>query len=342
MKRIFIVGNTLAAAKTAELIRRQDAESELTIFSTDGLYPYEADRLVGLIAGKNSKDMLVQSKDFYEKNKITVLLDKTISKINLKRSRIFTEQKDQMEYDVLVIADLPAKKFPDVKGANKEGIFNFRSLPQVETLVKKLLLAETIAIQADSFEAFEFACALKKKGKEVFLFVSENSFLTQKFSSEAQRQIVEYFGVKGLPIYISNEIVEILGDSDVKAIRLKSGKVLAAQIVLLENMREDWRIFSENDQFQINARFEVSEAMETTIPNVYAFSPIAVSRNSDISESYVVTSFNQLKEVQKVVSKITGQEISLEEINPVKTITFEEMTIQSSGVVNEIPAQQLV
>jgi nitrite reductase (NADH) large subunit len=342
MKRIFIVGNTLAASKTAELIRRQDAEAELTIFSTDGFYPYEADRLVGLMGGKSSKDMLVQPKDFYEKNKITVLLDKTISKINLKRSRIFTEQKDQLEYDILVIADLPAKKFPDLKGANKEGIFNFRSLPQVEALVKKLLLAETIAIQADSFEAFEFACALKKRGKEVSLFISDNSFLTKKFSSEAQRQIIEYFNVKGLPIYIANEIVEILGDSDVKAIRLKSGKVLAAHVVLLENMREDWRIFSENEQHQISGRFEVSEAMETSVANVYAFSPIAISRNTEISESYVISSVNQLKEARIVVSKISGQEIALEETNSVKTVTFEDMTIQSDGVVNEAAAQQLI
>lgn len=343
MKRIFIIGNSIAAAKTAQFIRQEDSESELTIISTDGQYPYEADRLAQFVSGEISqKDVLVQSKDFYDKNKIKVVLDKNISKINLKRSRLFTEQKDQWEYDCLVLADLPGKKFPDIKGSAKEGIYNFRSLPQAEQLIKKLLLIETVAVRGDSFEALEFALALKKKGKEVFVFVSENSFWMGKLTEEHRRQISDVFSAKGFYVFSGNDISEILGDSDVKAVRLKSGKVLAAQMIVFEDMREDWRIFSENE-LQVSDRFEVDEWQQTSVENVYALFPISKQKNAaDVFTSYAASSIQQIKQAQKAASKITGKEIPLEEAVLEKMISFEEVVIYSTGEVKLPIIQPLI
>jgi len=335
MKKIFIIGNTVAAAKSAEWIRQNDQDSNITLISTDGHYPYEADRLSDFLSGDISqKDLLIKSKDYYGKNNITVLLDKKISKINLKRLRIFTEAKDQLEFDTLILADLPDKKFPDLKGANKEGIFYFRSFPQVDSMLKKLLVTETIAVQSDTFEGLKVACAIAKKGKEVILFTSNNSFIFKTLAEKDRRHLMDYLSANGLHIILDNEIVEILGDSDVKAVRSKSGKVLAAQMVVFENVREDWRIFSENE-LQVTDCFEVNESFETSIKDVYALSTLAKQHKTDLYSPQVVPAYVQYQEARAVVSKIVGKEIAAEMPDPVQLLVFKDITITSLGLLQE-------
>lgn len=335
MKKIFIIGNTAAAAKSAEWIRQHDQESSVTLISTDAHYPYDANRLSEFLGGEiPQKDLLIKPKDYYAKNNITVLLDKKISKINLKRSRIFTEAKDQWEFDILILTDLPDKKFPDMKGSNKEGIYHLRSFPQVDLMLKKLLVTETIAVQSDTFEGLKTAYAIAKKGKEVIFFASNNSFILKGLAEEPRRNMMESLSSKGMHIILVNEITEILGDSDVKAVRLKSGKVLAAQMVVFEDMREDWRIFSENE-LQVTNRFEVNEFFETSIRDVYALSTLAKQSNMDLYSPHVIPTSFQYQEAQAAVAKIVGKEIAAAIPDPVKSIVLEDMTITPLGLFKE-------
>lgn len=335
MKKILIIGNTVAAAKSAEWIRQHDQESNITLISTDAHYPYEADRLSEFLAGEiTQKDLLIKPKDYYEKKNITVLLDKKISKINLKRSRIFTEAKDQLEFDILILADLPDKKFPDMKGSNKEGIFHYRSFPQIDLMLKRLLVTETIAVQSDTFEGLGVACAIARKGKEVILFASPNSFILKGLAEKERCHLMDYLSANGLHIILDNEIVEILGDSDVKAVRLKSGKVLAAQMVVFEAVREDWRIFSENE-IQVTDRFEVNESFETLIKDVYALSTLVKQNKGDLYSSQIIPAYVQYQEARAAVSKIAGKEIAAEMPDPVQSLVFKAITITSLGLLQE-------
>jgi nitrite reductase (NADH) large subunit len=262
MKKIIILGNTSEASRCAEKLRQENKGYSITILTTDGACPYDETKL-SLFAGEeiSLKDTSVKPKDFYEKNNIQIISDKKLTRINTKRARIFGEDREQWEYDVLIIADLPNKRFPEIKGANKEGIYNFRSLTHLEDLVKKYPFIETIIIETNSVEGFKFAASLIKKGKEVAII-----------SSEAQMAIPE--DVQNLltsetarfQIFADNAIAEILGDSDIKAVRLKSGKVLGCQAVAVEAMREDYRIFSDWD---ITEKISANEYGETSVENVF-------------------------------------------------------------------------
>ena len=52
----------------------------------------------------------------------------------MKRKKIFTDDKEQIDYDVLVVTDTPENRFPDIKGVNKAGVFGFKKLKDIEEI----------------------------------------------------------------------------------------------------------------------------------------------------------------------------------------------------------------
>ena len=178
MKRIVILGSSAAGVKAIEDIRASGPESEITLIAFDGHYPYYRDTFAPYIAKEiDAPKVFCKAKEFYVKNNVNVILDKKLSRINAKRRIICMEDKERIEYDILIVTDTPENQFPDIKGTNKTGIYGYKKLKCIDQLFNAVPLIDTVAVQSDSFTGLQAAAALVKRGKEVIFITSENGFI---------------------------------------------------------------------------------------------------------------------------------------------------------------------
>ena len=247
MKKIVILGNSAAGVKAAEIIRASDQESEISIFSFDGGLPANRDLFPDFIAGALPyEEVLYRPKDFYTKSKINIMFDHSISRINLKKNKIFCEDKSQIDFDVLLITETPEPRFPDIRGANKQGVFSCYRLSAINEIIKTIPLVENIVIQSDTFYGLRIASALSRKGKEVVLVTSHAHLLSPYLDLEGAQFVMKALESKGLGVMTGATISEILGDGEAKAVRLTSGKVIAGDMVIFAETAEDLRLFSDS------------------------------------------------------------------------------------------------
>lgn len=269
MQKVVILGATEGVVKAIEEIRLTDRTSEITFLALDGQYPYNPNFFLGYINKEASlSQVLCKPKDFYEKNKVKVILDKKIAKISFKKHKIVLEENEVMEYDLLLITDPPSYRFPDIKGVQREGVFGVKQFKDIQGMVKLAPIVETIVIQAEDVDVLKFVVAFLKMGKEIVvispnpeifssLFLEENKGIPQAIEEGKLRFLKEY------------PIVEILGDEDVKAVRLQSGKVLATQMVIFPNTPGDFKLFVDSP-LKINKKICVNADFKTNIENVLA------------------------------------------------------------------------
>lgn len=270
MKRIVILGCSAAGVEVIDGVRQWDSSSETTLIVFDGHYPYRRDMFAPFIAGEISREkVFCRPKDFYAQHKVNAVLEQKISRINVRRKKIFTDEKTQVDYDVLIVTDTPENRFPDIKGVNKTGVFGYKKFRDIEQMVNALLPVDTVAVQSDTFSGLQAAAAFAKRGKEVILISSENDFFGRHFEAETISWLVSRFEEKGVRIMRAGQIAEILGDKDAKAVRLESGKVFAAQIVLFGETEEDFRLFFDGG-FRFNKKMGVNDRFETNISGVFA------------------------------------------------------------------------
>ncbi len=328
MQKVVILGATEGVVKAIEEIRSTDQTSEITFLALDGQYPYNPHLFLEYINKEASlSQVLCKPKDFYEKNKVKVILDKKITKISFKKHKIalshrnsknkipipavpllaeqtrgqdkpenshvtpvlalrskatgpagkivqerkrvlILEDNEAMEYDILLITDPPSYRFPDIKGVQREGVFGVKRFKDIQGMVKLFPIVETIVIQAEDVNALKFVFAFLKMEKEIVV-ISPNPEIFSSLALEENKWIPQALEEGKLRFLKEYPIAEILGDEDVKAVRLQSGKVIATQMVIFFNTPEDFKLFVDSP-LKINKKICVNAEFKTNIENVLA------------------------------------------------------------------------
>ena len=276
MKKILVLGSSIAGVAAIAEIRRLEPDCEATIL-TDGEYPYDRGLFAPVLAKEiDYKKLFYKPNDYYEKNRVHVVLDQRIARVNLKKRKATTDDKQAFEGDVLVITDAPAYKLPEVKGANKNGVYSLQPLKELVQIIDFLPLIDTVVIQSDSNRGASLAAAFLKRDKEVIWVVTSGQIAqdlsaadpTGKLTGTAPASPADGPESK-LRVVAGNPIAEILGEGDVKAVRLKSGKVLATQIVIFPDAPADLKLFTD-PSLTIEGRIRVNEQFQTGIEGVFA------------------------------------------------------------------------
>ena len=337
MKRIVILGSSGAIPAMIEEIRRNDASCEITVVLFDQHYPYRRDDFPGFITKKISlEEVFCQSKEFYNKHKVDVLCNMKISSINFRRKRITTDNKMVIDYDSLIITEAPDDRFPSIKGVKKEGVLGYKKLGGIESMVNRLMLIDAIVIQSDSFAGLAAAFAFAKRDKEVLLVSSSRGFLARCVCRDAASVIVDQLAGMGVRVIQDSTIVEILGDKDVKAVRVESGKVFSAQAVIFAESDSDTRLFSGlkcTDHGQI----VVDKDFKTSVEDVFAVDQIDegshITRQSIVSGN-LVSGERLDSEGNVVAGAINGQELALANTVPSSSLAEDQFNVTVIGKVD--------
>ncbi len=269
MSNILIIGNSLAAVAAIEEIRRSDKESSITLFCPEGVLPYNRALLPAILAkdAKESHAHVVHEKFFKEHN-VKLVHNEVLTRISIKRNQVTTESKAHFSFDKLLMTDLPGVRLPSVKGHQKTGVFDVFRLTSLKEIIKEVPYVESIVVPVTNFAGFEFACALSRLGKSVILLCPPQGILAEIFDDDTAALLKQIVEAKNIRV-IGDSIEEILGDAEVKAVKLKSGKVIAAEMVLFDQIQPDVRVLSESGLLEED-QIVVGEFFNTLAENIFA------------------------------------------------------------------------
>ena len=117
---VIIVGGGLAAARTAEQLRRSEFAGAITIVSDEDHLPYDRPPLSKEVLRAETDDVTLKPAEFYAENNITVLLGNGAKSVDTEAKTLTLADGSQLGYDELVIATglVPKriKSFPDLAG----------------------------------------------------------------------------------------------------------------------------------------------------------------------------------------------------------------------------------
>jgi NAD(P)H-nitrite reductase large subunit len=272
VKNIVILGSTPAAARIIETLRAKDTESAITLVSFDGDLPGQRNRYADFVAGTcTGKDLDCQSAVFYSDRHVRVIADKKFNRVNFNRGRVFLEgeEKENLQYDVLVFCDLPSSRFPDIKGINKTGVFGLRKRVDIEMIQRQAPLIDAVMVQSDSLAGFKMAAAVASLGQETILVLPGNGDFTRQLGAGVTEKVKKDFEENRLRLIWGAEITEILGDADLKAVRLATGRVIAADMVIFDEKQRDLRLFADS-AVTCGERICVDGDFRTADPRVFA------------------------------------------------------------------------
>lgn len=322
MNTLVFVGNSLVHAQAIEMIRRNNKDVAITLVSSDGFLPYSRQVLLDFL-GKQIKEKQIFAKpeSFYKENKVRVITGQPVARINFKRGQVVLENKEQLSYDVLVLGDVAVPRLPEIKGVQRKGVYHAARLLDVREMIDQVPFAQTIVLQLNGLLGFLTLCALSRYSKEIVVSCGTEILpetLLDRESSGMLRQLLE---IKGARLMMGNPIEEILGDSDLKAVKLKSGKVLSAEMVIVDSLRCDTRIFKDTG-------LELSgsgQGIRSNFNNVYWVDAVRKAYENGADNHYETLDVELKRQSQELAGAILREPIPVEEAEFVLKFAFKDL-----------------
>jgi len=282
MQQFIIIGNSAAGIAAVEAIRQKDKESKIVVISDED-YPAYCRCLISYYLAGDVKEekILYRLENFYKENDVELLLNKKVIRVDPKKNRIVFEDKSSLSYDSLLIATGASPKFPEIKGIKKNGVFGFRTIKDVKDIDSLLPVVKTAVVLGGGLIGLKAAYAIKKRNIETKVIIKSKQLLSQVLDFEAASFVQRKLEENGIEIILGQDVIEVIGNGDIKAVKLDSGKVLATSLVIVGKGVAPNIDLIKDTEVKVNEGIIANSLMQTNIPNIYTA--------GDVCESFDLT-----------------------------------------------------
>ncbi|MFM2587083.1 nitrite reductase large subunit NirB [Vibrio sp. TBV020] len=211
MEHIVIVGNGMVGHQlVAQLVERgAHLEKKITVIGEERFIAYDRVQLSALFSGKSRQDLMLSSEEWYSKHGIDLLLSRKVTDIDRESKCLALEGESTLEYDQLVLATGSYPFVPPIEGNDRDNIFVYRTLDDLEEIRTACQGAKTGAVIGGGLLGLEAANALKLLGVETHVVEFAPRLMPVQLDDIAGNVLKEKIEALGLTVHTSTATEKI-------------------------------------------------------------------------------------------------------------------------------------
>ncbi|TFV58242.1 NAD(P)/FAD-dependent oxidoreductase [Mycobacterium sp. PS03-16] len=229
---VVIVGGGLAAARTAEQLRRSEYAGPVTIVSDEDHLPYDRPPLSKEVLRSETDDVTLKPAEFYRENDITVLLGAGAAALDTETQTLTLTDGREIGYDEVVIATglVPKRipSFPDLAG-----IHVLRNFDESLKLREEAGSARRAVVIGAGFIGCEVAASLRKLGVDVALVEPQPAPLASVLGTRIGELVARLHRAEGVDVRCGIGVAEVKGQDAVRSVVLSDGTEVEADLVVV-------------------------------------------------------------------------------------------------------------
>ncbi|MCV7367842.1 NAD(P)/FAD-dependent oxidoreductase [Mycolicibacterium duvalii] len=302
-----IVGGGLAAARTAEQLRRSEYSGPVTIVSDEDHLPYDRPPLSKEVLRAETDDVTLKPAEFYAENDITVLLGNGARAVDTAAQTLTLADGTQLPYDELVIATglVPKRipSFPDLPG-----IHVLRNFDESLALRKEAATAKHAVVVGAGFIGCEVAASLRKLGVDVVLVEPQPAPLASVLGEQIGELITRLHRAEGVDVRCGVGVAGVQGDDRVRKVTLSDGAEVDADVVIVgigSRPNTDWL---EGSGISVDNGVVCDDAGRGSAPHVWAIGDVASWRDQVGGQVRVEHWSNVADQARVLVPTMLGQQ----------------------------------
>lgn len=277
-KRLAIIGNGMAASRLLDELLRRNAGGlfEITVFGEEPRGGYNRILLGRVLSGGEPEEIALKPGGWYAERGIAFRSGVRVTQIDPVSRRLTTSDGDAHAYDVCVFATGSSPLVPRVEGlksedgAPREGVHVFRTVEDCLAIRGRAKPGSSAVVVGGGLLGLEAAKALCDLGLHVTVLhldpVLMNAQL-DRFGGELLRRAIEKMGIF---VRTGTTADEVLGNGHVEAVRLRTGEVIPADLVVFACGIVPRVDVAKDSGVPVRRAILVNDLLATAIPGVYA------------------------------------------------------------------------
>ena len=304
MEKLVVIGGGQAAIQCITSLRKEGYSGSITLVGDESHLPYQRPPLSKdfLLDEYKPERVSLKKKEFYEENKVDLILGKRAESIDTNLKEIILSDKNKIYYDQLIIATGSRVRKLNVPGSDKKGLYYLRDLDDASALKQRLKENKKMVIVGAGYIGLEVASVAASLGVEVTVIEMANRVMNRTVDpiiSSYYQKLHESHGVK---IHLDNGLKEFEGDASVTAVLCSDGLRLEADLVVIGAGVLPNQEIAIKAGLECNNGIMVNEFGETSNEHVFACGDCTNHPNRSLNTRLRLESVHNAMEQSKTVA----------------------------------------
>ncbi|KHJ37597.1 nitrite reductase [NAD(P)H] [Pedobacter glucosidilyticus] len=281
-KNIIIIGNGMVGYKFCEKIIAKSDEFNLIVFGEEPRRAYDRVHLSEYFNGKTAEDLSMSPANWYQENHITLHLSDPILEINRQNKTVHSQKGILQPYDYLVLATGSSAFVPNIPGVEKEGVFVYRTIEDLELMKNYALKAKKGAVMGGGLLGLEAAKALLDLGiAETHVIEFAPRLMPRQVDSAGSKLLQNKLQELGLQIHLNKSTSQIVGDGKIEALAFNDDTQLELDMLVISAGIRPRDELAKLSGLDVGTRggILVNEKLQTSDPNIYAIGECALYKD---------------------------------------------------------------
>jgi nitrite reductase (NADH) large subunit len=283
--RIVVVGNGMVGYKFCEklLSRKKDGqEFAITVFGEEPRAAYDRVHLSEFFAGKSADDLTMASTEWYTDNGIRLFLSDPVVDIDREEKLVRSHHGHIVYYDYLVMATGSGAFVPSIPGVEKDGVFVYRTIEDLELIQSYAKKARKGAVLGGGLLGLEAAKALLDLGlEEAHVVEFAPRLMPRQIDEAGSRMLQSQLEMLGLQIHLSKSTQEIKGADCIEGMQFADNSFLDVDMLVISAGIRPRDEIAKIAGLETHPRggIVVNNQLQTSDPSIFAIGECALAHH---------------------------------------------------------------
>lgn len=279
-ERLIVVGNGMVGLRfVEELVARAEGRYRISIIGKEPQPAYNRVLLSSLLAGEvSAPDVRFRDRGWYAEHGLELLLGSAAESIDAGTRVLRLADGRTLAFDRLVLATGSHPVRPPAPGVTLPGVMTFRDLADVEAIHAAEGGGRRAVVIGGGLLGIEAAYGLVRAGLEVSLIALRDRLLERQLDPRAGQLLRSAVEAKGIRVLLEAETEAVLGDVAAEAVKLKDGRLLPADLVVVAIGIQPEATLARQAGIVCNHGIVVDDGLATSVAGIYAIGECAEHR----------------------------------------------------------------
>jgi 3-phenylpropionate/trans-cinnamate dioxygenase ferredoxin reductase component len=344
MRKAVIIGAGHGGVQVATSLREEGFEGKITLISDENVLPYQKPPLSkGFLNGKQTlENLLFRNTQYYPENDIDLVLNETITRIDLAKKTVFAQSGNHFDYDFLILATGARNRHLDTvlasrlleEGGGFSNIVYLRHLGDAQNIKNQLANSEKVVVIGGGFIGLEVAAAAVELGKKVTVIEAQARLLNRVLPPVVSDVFLKKHIESGVNVLLNAHVSKLHSDTEgvVTAVGLADNQSIEADLLVVgigvlpnSELAEAAGLTCENG-------ITVNEFLQTSDPFVFAIGDCVNYFNAFAGRNMRVESVQNAVDQAKTVAKnIVGEKVKYHAVPWFWTNQY-DLKLQMAGI----------
>jgi nitrite reductase (NADH) large subunit len=278
---ILIIGNGMVGYKFCEklIAKAGSHQFNITVFGEEVRPAYDRVHLSEYFAGKSAEDLSMAPATWYAENNITLHLGDPIAQINRNEKTVDSHKGLTVPYDILILATGSAAFVPPIPGTEKNGVFIYRTIEDLEMMTAWAKKAKKGAVIGGGLLGLEAAKAMIDLGvTDTSVIEFAPRLMPRQIDEVGSNVLKSKLETLGLKILTNTNTSQILGDDAITGMQFANDSKIDVDMLVISAGIKPRDELAKLAGLEVGTRggIVVNKKLQTSDENIYAIGECAL------------------------------------------------------------------